>query len=106
MRPGCFLGRVGPDFCRSLANAGERAVEFVLADEEGEVLQRDRFRFGRQIIDRDVVREIDDEKAHEPARRRQAEDLRQERRGLFLIVAPDDRVIESGRHVPSALIKP
>ena len=95
---GLLLRRIGPDLARALADARERAVELFLADEEREVLQRDRLGLGRQVVDRDVVREVDDEEAHEAPRRRQAEDLRQESRGLFLIVAPDDRVIEPGCH--------
>ncbi len=75
-------------------DAREHRVELVLADEECEVLQRDRLGLLLVVVDRDVVGEIDDEEMHEAARRRQAEDLGQERRRFLLIAAPDDRVIE------------
>ena len=64
-----FCG-IGPDLTRALADACERAVELFLADEKREVLQCDRLGLGRQVIDRDVVGEIDDEKPHEATRRR------------------------------------
>ena len=66
--------------------------------EEREVLQRDWLGLGRQVVDRDFVGEVDDEKSKEAPRWRQAEDLAQELRGLLLVVAPHDRVIELGRH--------
>jgi len=95
---GLLFRGIGPDLFRALADACERTVELVLADEERQMLKRDRLRLRLHIVDGDVVREVDDEEAHEAARRRQAQDLRQEGRGLFLVVTPDDRVIERGRH--------
>src|SRR5882672_2270658 len=85
-----------------LADATEHFIEPVLAQQERVMLLLNRLALVRVEVQRDAVGELDDEERPEARWRRQAEDFREKRRGLLLVAAPDDRVVELDAHVRRA----
>src|SRR5690606_21130965 len=88
--------RVGPVGQAAGADPGEDLVELALADEERVVLRGDEAGLVREV-ERDAV-DLDAEEGAERLRRRQAEDLGQERRRGPLVAGGDDGVIERDGH--------
>jgi hypothetical protein len=94
--------RIGPVAQALVLDPAEQGVEIRFGDEESVMLARD-LAFLPHEVHRHSIVELDHPEVEETSRRRTAEHLGQERRRAIGIAAPDDGVVELGRHRGSSI---